>query len=71
MQEVALVNLYKKIESFSNLGDRDAYWNNFLFVSNQVTKSEQDLLALKRSLYELNGLQNIYNDYVSKLRDTN
>ena len=37
-QEIALVDLYKKIESFNNLGDRDAYWNNFLFVSNQLPK---------------------------------
>lgn len=64
-QEKTLVELYKKIESFNNLGDRDAYWNNFLFVSNKVTKSEQDLLTLRRSLYELNGLKHIYNDYVS------
>ena len=46
-QEIALVDLYKKIESFNNLGDRDAYWNNFLFVSNQVTQNEQNLVILK------------------------
>ena len=63
-QEVALVNLYKKIESFSNLGDRDAYWNNFLFVSNQVTQNEQNLVILKRNLYELNSFKNIYNDFL-------
>ena len=64
-QEIALVELYKKIESFNNLGDRDAYWNNFLFVSNQVTQNEQNLVILKRNLYELNSFKNIYNDYVN------
>lgn len=64
-QEIALVDLYKKIESFNNLGDRDAYWNNFLFVSNQVTQNEQNLVILKRNLYELNSFKNIYNEYVN------
>ena len=62
-QEKTLVELYKKLSD--SFGDNDAYWNNFLFVSNKVTKSEQDLLTLRRSLYELNGLKHIYNDYVS------
>ena len=64
-QEIALVDLYKKIESFNNLGDRDAYWNNFLFVSNQVTQNEQNLVILKGNLYELNSFKNIYNEYVN------
>ena len=45
-QEIALVDLYKKLSLLITWG-YDAYWNNFLFVSNQVTQNEQNLVILK------------------------